>query len=229
MMSRRITSDFDSFVNFIVNYQLNINKEQSDSFKSMHKKLYAFLIFLAELKIQRYSEQSLLYLKEVGSDLMIALFCMIQGLYKTSKIQLRCSIENFLKALVLIKTNDVTEEKNVYRIFDIAKADKHFVGKVQQKSFTVIQKNYKTLCRTVHGDITTFDSISALALLPKYNEKSLRECVKLYNEVTEKFLEILFVNYYENVDKMHPENKKDFLDCLSKTTKMEVNNTLFSE
>ena len=42
-MSRRITSDFDSFVNFIVNYQLNINKEQSDSFKSMHKKLYAFL------------------------------------------------------------------------------------------------------------------------------------------------------------------------------------------
>ena len=228
-MSRRIKADFDSLVKFVEDYHLSIDEQQKDYFKSMHKKLYAFTIFTAELRIQGFNESSLLFLKETSSDLMIALFCIIQGLYKTAKIELRCSIENFLKALVLINTPIVVEEKNVYKVFDLARTDIHFDGKLQKISFATLQEDYKVLCRTVHGDVTTFVPIGALSLLPNYNEEQLQECVKLYKGITERFLEILFINYRANVDKMHPENYKDLFDCLSRTTKKLVNDALFSD
>lgn len=228
-MSRRIVADFDGLVKFVEDYHLSIDEQQKDYYKSMHKKLYAFLIFIAELRHQGFNEDSLLFLEETSSDLMTSLFCIIQGLYKTAKIELRCSIENFLKALVLIKTPLVVEEKNVYKVFDLAKTDIHFDGKLQKISFTTLQEDYKVLCRTVHGDVTTFVPISALSLLPRYTEEQIQECVKLYTGITEKFLEVLFINYRANVDKMHPENKKDLFDCLSRTTKKLVNNELFSD
>ena len=82
-MSRRINEDFLLLEAFIKNYQLseyNSDSEQIEKYKSMHKKLYAFLVFTAEFKKQGINKNSDKFFAEVSSDLMLSLFCAIQGM-----------------------------------------------------------------------------------------------------------------------------------------------------
>ncbi len=227
-MSRRINEDFNKFVTFTQEYHFSLNSNQIERYKPMHKKLYAFLIIVAEMKNQCHDAKSIVFLEEAASDIMTAFFCIAQGLYKAGKLQLRCSIENFLKALILITTPNITEEKVVNNIFIIAKQDRHFTNSFASQLLDFIQNDYKLLCETVHGNLATFHPISALSLLPQYDEDLLSECIDLYSKTVESFLGILYINYCICVDQMHPENKKDFLDCISKTTKGNVIESLFS-
>lgn len=229
-MSRRISEDFYAFNEFLQNYTLNSYNsipQQNDMCKAMHKKLYGFLIFSSEFESRKNSKNSVMYLNEMSSDLLLSLFCAVQGMYKSAKLQLRCAIENFLKALILVDFPHITEEKSVYAIFDAAKSDKHFLTTYGMKSVTSLQNDYSILCRTVHGDPTAMHPISALSLLPQHDAVLLRELSILYTKILEHSLGILYLNYPDVVDKMHPENKKDFLDCMAKGTKGEVVEILF--
>lgn len=231
-MSRRIKDDFDAFSVFLSNYNLasyNTNPKQIESCKSMHKKLFGILIFVAEFKSQNIHNDSGSYLDEVASDLLLSLFCVVQGLYKPAKLQLRCSIENFLKALVLINNSAITLKKSAYAIFDAAKIDRHFTTTYGAHCFELIHSDYATLCRTVHGYLNELHPTGALSLLPQYNETLQNEVSCIYNRVVENYSGIFYLNYPEVIDQMHPENKKDFLDCLSKTTKSQVIKTLYPD
>lgn len=98
-MSRRIGEDFAAFSGFLENYNLKLfssEEKQIEFYKAMHKKLYGLLIFVAEFKLQKVSVSSEPFLTETTSDLLLSLFCAIQGMYKPAKLQLRCSIENLL-------------------------------------------------------------------------------------------------------------------------------------
>lgn len=229
-MSRRIKNDFDAFNVFLSTYNLasyNSIPKQIESCKSMHKKLFSILIFVAEFKSQSINNNSVPYLDEVASDLLLSLFCVVQGMYKPAKLQLRCSIENFLKALVLINNSTITHEKNVYAIFDAAKQDCHFSTTYGAHCLDLIHNDYATLCRTVHGYLNELHPTSALSLLPQYNETLQNEVSCIYKRVVENCSGIFYLNYSEVIDQMHPENKKDFLDCLSKATKTSVIRTLY--
>lgn len=231
-MSRRIGEDFNAFNGFLSEYNLssyNSVSKQVESCKGMHKKLFGLLIFNAEFKSQNVQPDSVPFFEEMSSDLLLSLFCVVQGMYKPAKLQLRCSIENLLKALIMSNTPAIVQEKSVYAIFDAAKADSHFSTTYGALCINSLHNDYATLCRTVHGDPSVMHPTSALALLPQYDEALQEEISDIYVRTVESYLGLLYLNYPVVVDQMHPENKKDFLDCMTKTTKGIVINTLYSD
>nr|WP_326166345.1 hypothetical protein [uncultured Oscillibacter sp.] len=127
----------------------------------------------------------------------------------------------------MLETPLIIEEKSVYVVFDTAKIDKHFNSPLGTKYMTRLQNDYSTLCRTAHGDPSVMHPISALNLFPQYDLASLRELSTLYIRTIEADLGIFYLNYPSVIDKMHPENKKDFLDCISKSAKGEIIKALF--
>lgn len=224
-MSRRINEDFVLLKQFIEDYQIsqdNLSSKQNEKYKSMHKKLFGFLVFTAEFKEQNINSNSNIFFEETSSDLMLSLFCAIQGMYKPAKLQLRCGVENFLKALLVINTPQIVTETSVYTIFDVAAEDKHFSGKIGDMVLQKIHNDYVCLCHTVHGDISMMHPLSALSLLPEYDKTLLDEFVNMYIGCVEQYLKILYLNYPYVLDRMHPYNKQDVLDTMAKKTKAEV-------
>lgn len=229
-MSRRIGEDFDEFVKFLSKYSLTSYAsapQQIEACKGMHKKLFGLLVFNAEFKIQGGYPNSVVFLDEMASDLLLSLFCITQGMYKPAKLQLRCCIENFLKSQIMINTPAIIKEKSVYAIFDVAKDDSHFHTPLGQDCVDSLHNVYSVLCRTVHSDPKVVKPVTALSMLPQYDRSLHREISSIYVRTVESCLEILYLNYPVIVDQMHPDNKKDFLDCLSKTSKGNVVNTLY--
>lgn len=136
-MSRRVISDANSLLSFFEQYSLkefaNRPQQKSDC-KTLHKKLYGLMVFFAELKAnpEKVSELNaplFRYFDEVISDALLSIFSWAQGAYKPAKLELRCAIENTLKALLSVGTPDIISEKRVYAIFDTAKKDRFFSTK----------------------------------------------------------------------------------------------------
>lgn len=230
-MSRRLTEDYEKLCGFMSSYTLNdyiSRQQQIDECKAMHKKLYGLMVFVAEFNSQTQYSIFSKFLNEMSSDLLLSLFNWIQGMYKPSKLELRCAIENFLKSIVSVADYSIIEQKSMYEVFDVAKADKHFQSEFGVSCFELLRNDYSTLCRTVHSDPLQIHTTSALNLLPQYNSELSKEFVNLYLRIVECSLGILYINYPVIVDKMHPENKKDFLDCLSKATKKKIVENLYS-
>ena len=75
------------------------------------------MVFQAEFEVNKgfgiLDEVALKYLKEVTTDVILAFFCYINGTYKPSRLQLRCSIENFIKALLYPENNQIINQKSV--------------------------------------------------------------------------------------------------------------------
>lgn len=229
-MSRLILEDFERFKEFLNNYNIPkilLPEKQIEECKAMHKKLYALMIFSAECHIQKMNRIFLKYIDEMISDLLLTIFCWIQGMYKTSKLEIRCSIENYLKAVISETDNKISDEKSVYKVFDKAKVDKHFNRTMSATCLDQFNNDYSLLCHTVHSDLLQLHSISALNLLPQYESKQAHEIQKLYIRIAENFLVVLYLNYPDIIDRMHPENKVDFLDCISKSHKRGIIEELY--
>lgn len=231
-MSRRISEDFNAFSRFLSEYNLTPYTsvpQQIDTCKAMHKKLFGLLVFNAEFKTQGKHPNSVVFLEEMASDLLLSLFCVAQGMYKPAKLELRCSMENFLKSLIMISTPAIIQEKSVYAIFDAARVDTHFSSQMGQACVDSLHNDYATLCRTVHGDPTAMNPTSALSMLPQYDKTLQQEVSSIYVRTLENCLGILYLSFPDVVAQMHPDNEKDFLDCLTKTTKGNVVNTLYGD
>ncbi len=230
-MSRRIGKDFVKFSEFLDQYRLSVDlpSQQQAKYRAMHKKLYGLLVFIGEFNSQGRYADSVPFLTETSSDLTLTLFCVVQGMYKPAKLLLRCSIENFSKALCLIENPDIILETSLYRVFDLAKEDKHFASQYCTKQFEIIHSHYTLLCGTVHSDPVSMYPTSALSLLPQMNDTINQEVYDIFMRITESYLGILYYNYPNVIDVMHPENKKDFFDSLSKSTKKDINEALYGE
>ncbi len=231
-MSRRIPQDFCDFQSFLAGYNLSSycsDSKQVDSCKTMHRKLLGLLIFDAEFELQSVHQSALVFLKEMTSDLLLSLFCVVQGMYKPARIQMRCSIENFLKALVVINNQAIIQEKSMYAVFDAAKIDCHFTTVYGALCLNSLHSDYTILCGTVHSDPAVMQPTSALAMLPRYDEQLQNEVSSIFVRTAENYLGLLYLNFPAVVEKMHPENKQDFLECMAKNTKGTVVRALFSD
>jgi hypothetical protein len=230
-MSRRLAEDFRKLNVFLRDYTLqsySTCQEQIDECKGMHKKLYGLMVFVAEFNTQNTYTTISKFLEEMASDILLSLFNWVQGMYKPAKLELRCAIENFLKSVLSIDNPHIIEEKSVYEIFDLAKADKHFQSQFGKIRIDQLRNDYSILCHTAHSDPLEIHSTSALNLLPQYNETFSKELVTLFTRIVENSIGVLYINYPAVVDSMHPENKKDLLDCLSRATKKEINKSLYN-
>ena len=186
------------------------------------------MLFVAEFRQQIGQSTMTTYLNEVASDLLLAMFNWIQGMYKPAKLELRCAIENFLKALQSVDNAQIILEKSVYAIFDEAKNDRHFNNTYGEIKLRHFKNDYAVLCRVAHSAPQDINSMSAMNHLPKYDIQISNEVASLYIKILENSLGVLCAQYPSAIDKMHPDNKKDFLDCLSKSAKKEINTYLYS-
>lgn len=230
-MSRRIGEDFDKLNTFLNAYTLSeysTNTAQLEQCKAMHKKLYGLMIFVAEYINDNGISTISTYLDETSSDLLLSLFSWVQGMYKPAKLELRCAIENFLKAVISASDPLIIEEKIVFEVFEKLKTDKHINNIFGQPRVELLRNDYIVLCRTVHSAPQELHSTSALNLLPQYDNSAAKGIVTIYLRTIENILGILYFNYPSVIDKMHPENKTDFLDCLSKAMKKEIVEHLYS-
>lgn len=229
-MSRELSADFEKLKKFILDYNLsdNAKKREFDSrLIIMHKKLFGYLTFLSELEFVNSKEnliieESLIYLKECGSDLAQALFCWINGAYKPATFMLRSSIETFLKGLAGNKDKSIFIEKSMYKVLELAESSSYF-NDIATNYFVVLKDNYRQLCITTHsGDITAFNPLSTLKLLPIYDLKLAKQFSNYYVTILDNMLGTVFMNFYTFIYKMHPYNQINFFETLTNSMKNEV-------
>ena len=231
-MSRRIKRDADILLSFFNDYTLSgfcENQDRIKDCKTLHKKLYAIMVFRNETisSEQHFNIEFMDYMDEAISDLMLSVFSWGQGAYKSAKLHLRCSIENYLKSLLSITTSDVVFEKRVYLLFENADNDKHFLNPLNKLSLDNLKNSYSALCAVVHSSPTERAPINAIKYLPSYNKEHSRAFVSQFCSVLNSFLEIAFLHYHVMIHKMHPENKQDFMAALTQTAIKKITEYLY--
>lgn len=228
-MSRLIQYDFDKLIRYLKDYNLNqviSDSRFNDNAKCIHRKLYALLIFNSEMEVQNffsdYDDNLKYYFQEIGSDLILAFFCWVNGAYKPAELQLRSSIENFIKSLLYAKNPSIISVKNVFEIFDFAAQSNIFNNSVCIHYFSELKSEYSALCAFVHSSPQKLSQYNALVSLPTYDALNAIEFCTHYKKILNNMLSTLYYTYYDNIYKMHEQNRDLFLQGLLKSDKAKI-------
>lgn len=131
------------------------------------------------------------HLGEAFSDLVAAFCCLLHGLYKPAGMQLRSSIESFVRGVAGVSSLEACETKSVYRLFDIASADSFFIGS-GSIDFNRLQQNYGELCGYVHsGTDAHRTGAYQVAQHMRQDSTKMREIVKVLEVVNRAMLSLL--------------------------------------
>lgn len=216
-MSRLIKSDFDGLIAFLKSYTLSDLSMDMDFVKflsTLHKKFYAYLILVEELrpyiddagKHPVLSNLQFSYLQESVSDSGQALFLSINGCYKGARLLLRSSIENFIKGISLDEVPAITTEKSVYQVFDDADSVNVFKGTDIK---TDLHSVYSLLCQDVHtADINHMTGVTALKYFPHYDMDEADKLSKIYIQLLPLFISAICIKYRECYHSVGYENKE---------------------
>lgn len=226
-MSREIKQDYEKLISYFADYNLSdviSNPNFLNNMKCIHKKLYTYQIFICEAEAHKLfpSASILEYYAEVGSDLILSLFCWANGAYKPAEFQLRSAIENFLKASLQSIKDDIILCKNVSDIMDFASTSTFFNNPICKSDFEILRNKYSILCAFVHSSPEKLISEKALIQLPKYNEPLAKEFTQNFLAILNCFLCFIYYNYYEFVFSIHNANRNLFLQGLSSSDKEKI-------
>lgn len=223
-MTRECKSDFDKFINYITTYKIDHNLENlsyKTTAKRMHKAYFSLLhwhtefIYQHDFFIVNYSnnEDVLNRISEVISDVGSSKFNWINGSYKASRVMLRSSIENFIRALSSIADESLLVEKSVYSLMERAKLTKIFTSSVQVKnSFNNLHASYRELCKDTHtSQLENMEKISSLIDYPKFYEQKSNSTGELFIGVIKDILVILCLVFNALYYKMHHKNRENIL------------------
>ncbi|WP_270210133.1 hypothetical protein [Dorea amylophila] len=223
-MNRIVKQDYERLVEYFSLY--NLKEVCTDTaflkqLKTLHRKLYAYLLFLREAEDTNYYSNSTVtsYYDEAGSDLILSLFCWTNGAYKPAEFQLRSCIENFLKASLYLECNDIINNKSVSEIMEYSSSSQFFHDDFCQKKLLLLKNTYSSLCAFVHSSPDKLTSHSALIQLPQYNAKYSKEYATYYTKVLDSILGTIYFINFKAVFKMHSLNRELFLQGLSSSDK----------
>lgn len=231
-MTRECKSDFDEFLNYISNYKIedNLGKESyMDTAKSMHKAYFSLLHWHTEFLHQRIffkesfsnNEDILIRISEVISDVGSSKFNWINGSYKASRVMLRSSIENFIRALISIENESLLTEKSVYALMDEAKISRIFTSNKKVKvCFTALHNSYKELCKDTHTAKTeNMEKVTSLIDYPKFYEERSKNTGEIFSSVIKNILLIFCLVFNSLYHKMHHKNRENILISIPRTSK----------
>lgn len=225
-MSREIEKDFQSTVEFFRKYTLETviaNPACRTQMKCMHRKLFSFMVFINEMeRIDCLDKISLLYFKEVCADLLSAYFCWVNGAYKSVRLHMRSSIENFLKATSYSEEPEVIEQKSVYEVFNITEKTICYSDHFTKLRFNILSSSYSNLCATVHGALEKLHNIGGLIKFPEYDGIEAKETSDDFNKIIGAYLGIVYFTYYKEIFQMHELNIDLFLKGMPKHEKATV-------
>lgn len=234
-MSRRVKDDFEKLIGFFGSYSIepNIKNAEFQTFLSTyHKRYFAYLTFIAELS--QYQSKALLsglnesqyrFYTESCSDCGLALFDSVNGNYKGSRLFLRSSIENFMKAICLDEDMTIDQEKNVYTLFERAKAISFFSIETTKNLFDIIHQQYKELCKDVHtATINNMVQLSALNTLPSFDVAQAKRVEVVVLSLIPAYVTLLALKYNAFYHNIYYENRDVIQTTLIKEYAKAINN-----
>lgn len=229
-MNRLIQNDYDKIVGFFNDYSLkeiSTNEYFNVQSKNMHRKLYSLILFINEMKKQNtdyeyISNVAFLYFCDVAADLIMSYFCWINGAYKPAELQLRSSIESFLKAVSYDEKPQIITLKNVYEVFDLSLDTNSFSNEICKKKYDLLKDTYSKLCATAHGALDKLSDIGALIKFPEYDVTLAKVVVNNFERIINSYLCVIYWCFYENVYLMHEFNRELFFQGLLKADKRDV-------
>ena len=234
-MSRRVKDDFEKLIGFFGSYSIepNIKNAEFQTFLSTyHKRYFAYLTFIAELS--QYQSKALLsglnesqyrFYTESCSDCGLALFDSVNGNYKGSRLFLRSSIENFMKAISLDEDMTIDQEKNVYTLFERAKAISFFSIETTKNLFNIIHQQYKELCKDVHtATINNMVQLSALNTLPSFDVAQAKRVEVVVLSLIPAYVTLLALKYNAFYHNIYYENRDVIQTTLIKEYAKAINN-----
>lgn len=232
-MARIVNQDFYELCRFISKYNLKeFLKDQNvkTQISAFHKKYYANLVIIEELRLSKDKEGALFridenqfsYLQESCSDLGQTLFLLFHGCYKGAKLLLRSSIENFLKGIAFDEDNTIITIKSVYEVFDKAYATSNFSGH-NKKLHEQLHDIYAHLCQDVHtADAAHMASISALKHFPHYDPVEIENIFNSFKRLINVFITILAIKYNAFYHRIGFENKQVISDEILREYKKAI-------
>lgn len=237
-MTRECTADYEKIKLYVNEYSMSKNLEHSDYkkfLKSMHKHYFSSITWSAELQQNKQGFLSLyadvnddicFRLAESVSDLGSSLFSWANGNYKASKVMLRISIENFIRAISAIESKDQLSEKSAYKIFNVASCQGIFNDNVSpniRRCYDALHNDYKLLCKDVHTAAAhNMENFTSLADFPAFQAGKSSNAAKIYIRVTKNITSIfccLFNNFFHD---MHHRNRENILYSMDSSLKASV-------
>lgn len=223
-MNVKIKKDADDLLQYYKGYSLKQNLDNSifvENFKSIHKKIFGFLVVVAEIKYQNvktkeFQDKPLEYLEESVSDVLEVFFAWINGAYKAANLLLRSSIENFTKFAIGCEDEAIFCEKNVYQIFKIAKEKSQLNIIIDKGSIAdILHRVYGELCKSTHTATSNdMEHLTSLDVLPKWNKDDSKKIYENISLVTNAVLAYFLANNKKYINNMYRENKDIFYDTI---------------
>ena len=225
-MSRETNKDFKELIEYIDSYSLNSDNQEYVSFvKSIHKHYFSMLSWNAEIlhrKDDFYSASSISneraynYINESVSDISSSTFNWINGNYKTSRIMLRVSIENFIRGISSIENNSQLSEKNVYQLFDNAKDMAIFSKTITIKDrYNNLHSDYVLLCEDTHtASELNMENITSLSYFPEFNRDRALDCKNIYIRIVKNMNIVFCLIFSEFYHSIHHKNKENIMNSI---------------
>jgi hypothetical protein len=165
-MVREVQQDFERLKGFIESYEiagLLGNESYATPLKQGHSAYLALLTLWAEikhrfdsggieihgLKIEKGNTAEIL-IQEAVSDFGSALFCCLQGAYKPGSMALRSAVENYVRALAGVFSENASATTSVYELFALAKTTPPFSSVDGATALSKLHVGYKELCKHTH-------------------------------------------------------------------------------
>lgn len=228
-MTRECKQDFLMLKQYIASYSISSNLAREPyllNARKMHKAYFSLVNWQVEFHHQisffssKYSgnQEILLRLTESISDIGSSKFNWLNGSYKASRVMLRSSIENFVRAVSAIDYEEQLKEKNVHKLFKKASNCDIFNSSTAiTDSFQDLHSMYKELCEDTHtASRKNMENITSLADYPKYIEEKSTSTGRVFIKVVKSILIILCICFNDLYHKMHHKNKENVLSPLPK-------------
>lgn len=233
-MAREVSRDYQEFIEFMNNYQLNhkFSNKGSEQIKIMHKLYYSYLVLITECEENDFFEENIHFrYKESCSDLGHALLLAYQGLYKPSYLILRSSIENFIRGLGFQVDPSALTITKVYELFDIAK--KYNSSKMNNIENIIhsLHTEYGALCKYTHTSSThEMTHLTAFYSLPSIDISSLKIIVGFISRIVRSYLMILISSKHDDFfKKISNNNRMVIFNALGKRDKYIINTVSYNE
>ncbi|WP_299773019.1 hypothetical protein [uncultured Pseudoteredinibacter sp.] len=235
-MTRECKKDFERIQGYVGKYSIEQNLDNSDyiaSLKRMHKCYFSLITWNAELLHRKEgfaslepssSEDIILRLAEVVSDSGTSLFNWMNGNYKASRVMLRVSIENFVRAISAFEDKSQLLEKNVHQLFERASKQEVFrkEGNIR-KCYESLHSDYKTLCEDAHtASVHNMEHLTSLSDLPAYEKEKSGSSAEIYVRICRNITAIFCIRFNSFYHQMHHRNRENILNSLSSEIKSIV-------
>lgn len=225
----KLDDDITEIEAFLTKLRFSSNIDNSEqtraSFKSAYKQFHALLVWgtIAESHLTGHASARI-YFRETLSDVSHALVLTLLNLYKPARTSLRSGIENFFRALLLIRNIDATRIRNVYELFDQVE-DSFSKESLVASNIHKLRATYGDLCKTVHSTKIDYMSLSIpFERLNDFHSSRFNSNLVVIRSAITAANQVIFCLWHEELKKAGRSNDDFVRDAIPRSLKRAISN-----